>query len=114
MDDLGDGHRVEANGQVDLLAGGLLKLDVDSREALDLALLGRLEETLSVVGLAVGEGRVDVDEEKGSARGTTRSLDNRPSGSARLGVRRRRGGDDGGTGSGELSLIGMERESSVC
>lgn len=113
VDDLGDGHRVETDGQVDFLAGGLLELDVDPGEALDLALLGSLKETLSVMGLAVGERRVDVDEEEGSARGTPSSLDDRPSSSARLGVGSRRGGNDGSTGSSELSLNEMGREASV-
>lgn len=109
MDDLGDGHRVEVNSEVNLLALRGLVRRVDAGEALDLAGPGGLVKTLAVVSLAVLQRGGDVDKEEGSARGTAGPLDNVTSGRPRASVGRGRGGDDGGAGTGQLSLKG-ERE----
>lgn len=93
-------------GQIDLQVGigRFLVRVIDPSEASDLPIARLGVDALTVRLLAVGERGSDVDEEEGSARGTSGRGNDVPCGLSRARVRRGRGGDDGGTGSGQLGL----------
>ena len=96
MNNLGDGVRSEVDREV-----GVRRLLVDvinAGEALDLAVPGSLVQASSVDLLTPLERSRDVDEEVVSTSTGNLVLDGLSGG----GVRGSRGGDDGGTGLGEL------------
>lgn len=106
MNDLGHALSLHVDRELRVRRRLVLPVDtsIDAGETLDLPTT-RLRVGAPPVGLlAVLERRRDVNEEEGSAGGSSGALDDVARGLARAGVRSGRGGDDGGTGAGELGL----------